>query len=188
MRGSATALAVKLTLRSMAAAALVFAEALFESAGAGSNLCAPDELAVFSCRIGSKTVSVCSSSDANSSHGYLQYRFGRRDSGVAPELVLPEGRPTPPKAAQGDVESFAGGGGSWLRFSNGPTTYTVYTGIGKWGPGGAIREKSGIFIAHDRQRIARIECDEKPAANISRDWLDKMGVTAGDGGFFTFSD
>jgi hypothetical protein len=181
-------LSVKLTVRSMMAAALVFAGALSGSAEAGSNLCAPDELVVFSCRIGDKAVSVCRSADASSSSGYLQYRFGSLVSGAAPELALPEGRSIPPNSAHGDIDAFAGGGGSWLRFSNGPTTYTVYTGIGKWGPDGAIREKAGIFIARDGQRLARIECNDKPASEVSRDWLDKMGVTSGDSAFFDFSD
>lgn len=38
--------------------------------------CTPDEKVVFSCSVGKKTVSICSSPKFSPTQGYLQYRFG----------------------------------------------------------------------------------------------------------------
>ena len=177
--------AVRLILRSMAAAAPMFIAAPIVLAQPASSLCSTNELVVFNCRIGQKIVSVCNSPDAGPSGGYLQYRFGSVSS---LELTLPEGRPIPPRSAQGATAALSGGGGAWLSFSNGLTTYTVYTGIGKWGPRGEIREKSGIFIARGGKKIARLNCNSEPTSLLGPDWFDKMGVTHGDKDFFEFSD
>ncbi|MBS0519547.1 MAG: hypothetical protein JSR90_12715 [Proteobacteria bacterium] len=142
--------------------------------------CSATEQVVFSCRIGERLVSVCSSKDAGAGRGYLQYRFGAAASTTAPELSLPEGQAVPAKAARGAIESFSGGGGAWLRFANGPTAYTVYTGIGKWGPKGEIRDKAGVVVERGGKEVASLKCSDKPRSLLGPDWFDKTGVTRGN--------
>jgi len=43
---------------------------------AAETHCIPDEKVVFSCSVGKKTVSICSSPKFSVTDGYLQYRFG----------------------------------------------------------------------------------------------------------------
>jgi len=153
-----------------------------------ASFCTPTENIVFSCRTGAKMVSICASKDVGPSRGYLQYRFGKPDSREPLELILPESQLPPPRVATGASVPFSGGGGAWLTFAKGPVGYTVYTGIGKWGPGGELREKAGLAVDQGRKRIAVLKCDNPKAARseIGPDWFDKTGVKAG--GDFDFPD
>lgn len=143
-----------------------------------TSFCTPLETVVFSCRAGGKMVSVCSSKDAGPGKGYVQYRFGKPDSAEPLELVLPESQLPPPRVATGSSVPFAGGGGAWLTFAKGQVAYTVYTGIGKWGPGGALREKAGVAVDQGGKRLAVLRCDNPKAvqSEIGPDWLAKAGV------------
>ena len=99
-----------------------------------TSFCTPAETVVFACRTGAKMVSVCASRDAGPNRGSLQYRFGKLDGSEPLERILPEGQVAPARAATGESVPFSGGGGAWLRFRKDQFTYTVYTGIGNWGP------------------------------------------------------
>jgi hypothetical protein len=151
------------------------------------SLCTAQETIVFSCRTGEKMVSACASPDAGRSQGYLQYRYGKPEAAEAPEMALPANRTVPSKAATGSTVSFSGGGGAWLRFRNGQTSYTLYTGVGKWGPKGATQEKQGIAVERGGKLVANLKCSARPASLLGPDWFDKVGLKDG-GEDFDFPD
>jgi hypothetical protein len=143
-----------------------------------SSFCTPMEQVVFSCRTGAKLVSVCASKDASRSKGYMQYRFGKPDSTEPLEMILPEGQIVSNKAATGDNVPYAGGGASWLRFSKGGYSYTVYSGIGRWGPKGETQEKNGLLVERSGKRIANLKCNNEPASELGPDFFEKLKVQA----------
>lgn len=151
---------------------------------AQASLCTATEDVVFSCRTGAKMVSVCASKDAAPGRGYLQYRFGKPDSSDPLELVLPEAKVPPAKAANGANEAYSGGGGSWLRFFNRPASYTVYSGIGNWGPKGEKRIKEGLLVERDGKQVAKLACTDKPIGAMSPDWFEKQGVVRASQEFY----
>jgi len=133
--------------------AIIFSTVNYVSAAAVvESLCFVDEAVVFSCSsTEGKTISLCSSSLLSESDGYLQYRYGV--IGKIPELVHPK-RPEHPKEhfISGTVP-FSGGGASYLKFSKGQYSYTVFTGIGKgW-------EKEGVIVKKSGNQIAAVACD-----------------------------
>ena len=151
---------------------------------AQTSFCTSTEDVVFSCRTGAKMVSVCASKDSGPARGYLQYRFGKPDPSDPLELVLPEAKVPPAKAANGANEGYAGGGGSWLRFFNRPATYTVYSGIGNWGPKGEKRIKEGLLVERDGKQVANLACTSKPIGVMSPDWYEKQGVVRASQQFY----
>ncbi len=151
------------------------------------SFCTPAEVVVFSCRTGTRTVSVCASRDAGLNKGYLQYRFGKHDSNEPLEITLPEGHVAPAKAATGEVLSFSGGGGTWLRFARADATYTVYSGIGNWGPKGEKRTKEGLVVERAGKPVASLKCLELTTSLLGPDWFEKVGIQSG-GQDFTFPD
>ncbi len=147
-----------------------------------TSFCTPTETVVFACRTGAKMASVCASRDSGPK-GYLQYRFGKLDGSEPLEQILPEGQVAPARAATGESVPFSGGGGSWLRFTKGRFTYTVYTGIGNWGPKGEKRTKAGLHIEHAGKPLATLKCQEEPISLLGPDWFEKVGVTRGNEDF-----
>jgi hypothetical protein len=144
-----------------------------------ASFCTPQETVVFACRAGSKMVSVCASKDAGRGRGMLQYRFGKPDSREPLEMILPEAPVPPARAAAGENVPFAGGGGSWLRFSKGDTAYVVYSGIGRWGPKGETITKQGVVVERGGKAIANVKCSDEPAGELGPEWFEKMGVVVG---------
>lgn len=156
-------------------------------AGNQKSLCTAQETVVFSCTTGEKMVSACASPDAGRNQGYLQYRFGKPNTGEAAEMMLPAGRIIPSKAATGNTVSYSGGGGAWLRFRNGQTSYTLYTGVGKWGPKGATQEKQGVSVERGGKLVANLKCSARPISLLGPDWFEKVGLKDG-GEDFDFPD
>jgi hypothetical protein len=152
-----------------------------------SSFCTPMEQVVFSCRTGAKLVSVCASKDASRTKGYTQYRFGKPDSTEPLEMILPEAQILPSKAATGDNVPYAGGGASWLRFSKGAYSYTVYSGIGRWGPKGEIQEKSGLLVERSGKQIANLKCSSQAASELGPDFFEKLKIQ-GNGQEFDMPD
>ena len=152
-----------------------------------ASFCTSEESVVFACRTGGKMVSVCAAKAAGPTRGYLQYRFGKPDSPEPLEMILPESQLPPPKVAVGENVPFSGGGGSWLRFTKAPLAYTVYSGIGKWGPKGEIREKSGVVVERQGKVVATLKCSSKPISELGPDWFERMGIKA-NGQDFDFPD
>jgi hypothetical protein len=150
-----------------------------QAAAAGQeSLCGARESVVFACRVGPKQVSVCASEDASGVSGYLQYRFGKPDTSAPIELQLPADRPVPRLAARGESTPFSGGGGSWLRFHNGAYAYVVYSGIGRWGPGGETIERQGVQVERDGRAIATLPCSGPLHGEMGPDWFERVGVIA----------
>lgn len=157
-------------------------------ARAPATFCTDKETVVFACRTGAKLVSVCAPRQATRATGYLQYRFGKPDAPDALELALPEGEQPAPKAATGESVPFAGGGGSWLRFRKGAYAYVVYTGIGKWGPRGETREKSGIVVERAGKEVAHLTCADGTQSLLGPDWFEQFGVQPKPNEEFLFPD
>ena len=151
------------------------------------SFCSASEVVIFSCHTGTRMVSVCASRDAGLNKGYLQYRFGKFDSSEPLEIVLPEGRIAPAKAAIGEVVSFAGGGGTWLRFTKATATYTVYSGIGNWGPKGEKQTKEGLVVERAGKPVASLKCLDLTTSLLGPDWFEKVGIEPG-GQDLTFPD
>lgn len=144
-----------------------------------ASFCSADETIVFSCYTSpTKLVSVCASKDAAPAKGYLQYRTGNPAAKTPIDLTLPSAQIPPPQAANGDTLSFSGGGGAWLRLSTRSIGFVAYTGIGKWGPGGAVSEKAGIAVERDGQQVANLKCTGKPISLLGPDWFAKAGIKA----------
>ena len=141
-----------------------------------ASFCTSAETVVFSCRTGARMVSVCASKDAAASKGTLQYRFGRIDLSEPLDITLPEGQVVPSKAATGATVAFSGGGGAWLRFTRGQATYTVYTGIGHWGPKGEKMTKEGLQVERAGKVVATLKCLDKPVSLLGPDWFEKAGI------------
>jgi hypothetical protein len=157
------------------AAAPAGAPASASSGAKQASFCTSTETVVFSCRTGTRMVSVCASKDAAPNKGTLQYRFGKLDLSEPPDL-MPEGQVVPPKAAVGANVPFSGGGGSWLRFAHGQSTYTVYSGIGKWGPKGETTTKEGLHVERAGKAVVTLKCLDKPIGVLGPDWFEKLGI------------
>ena len=149
-----------------------------------NSWCTAQETNVFTCRAGKKTVSVCASPDASANTGALYYRFGQLTGGLPPEMTLPD-KATPPRlSATGETATYAGGGGSWLRFKKGAHAYVVYTGIGRWGPKGEPRALQGVAVEHKGKLIANLPCPTTQEDELGRDWFEKMGIQLDDQDFW----
>ncbi|MCX7361121.1 MAG: hypothetical protein NTV97_04460 [Alphaproteobacteria bacterium] len=157
------------------------------AAGGQASFCTALETVVFSCRTGTKLVSVCASPEAGPAWGYVQYRIGKPDSTEPLELTLPSARVPPPRAATADTVGFSGGGGAWMRFRSGQVAYVVHTGIGKWGPRGEIQEKAGVVVERAGKPIATLKCNAKPQSQLGPDWFKKAGLKSNNEDF-DFSD
>jgi hypothetical protein len=155
-----------------------------------ASFCTPQEAIVFSCRTtGGRMVSVCASKDAGPARGYLQLRAGKPDSSDPLDIVVPDSQLPPPRVATGAAVPFAAGGGAWLTFARNQVAYTVYTGVGKWGPGGELREKAGLALDQPGKRIGVLRCDNPKTtrSEIGPDWFAAAGVKAA-GPEFDFPD
>lgn len=152
------------------------------AAAPSPHLCTGTEQVVFACPVNGKRVSVCATPDASAQQGRLTYRFGP-DAPSAPELQLPDPATPPARAATGQTEAYSGGGGAWLRFAKGPYTYTVFTGVGRWGPKGQPLEKEGVLVQRQGKTVAHLPCTAAASSELSPDWYERMGVHAGDQAF-----
>jgi hypothetical protein len=145
------------------------------------SLCTAQESIVFACKTGSKLVSVCADLQAGPGRGYVQYRFGRPG---APEMLLPAGKLPPPKAATGGTESYSGGGSAWLRFRRGSYAYTVFSGIGRWGPKGATRDTAGLLVEQPAGPGRNLKCSGKVTSQLGPAWFKKAGISRKPGESF----
>ena len=126
--------------------------------------CVADEKVVFSCSVGKKTASICSSKDAAKDKGYVQYRFGVIGK---PEMTFPSQKDPANKNFNFSYDMFGGGGGSTISFSKGEFKYSVGSRIVHQQESGDITvEKSGKIIA-------TLECKTTPQGNED---LEKLGL------------
>jgi hypothetical protein len=140
---------------------------------AAPTLCAANERVLFSCSTGAHTASICASK-VLSKDAAMQYRFGKPGS---LELVYPEAGVKPADAFVLGTLAFSGGGGAWLRFNKGPFRYTVFTAIGKWGPGGAPADAGGVSVEKDGAEFGHFPCRGAAESEIGPDLIEKLGLT-----------
>ncbi len=127
---------------------------------AGSSQCTGGESVLFTCRIGKNVASVCAS-QLPAGAGRVQYRFGPEHS---PAVKLPRAGPDWRGQVSAGVLTFAGGGGAYVAFKNGPYRYVVYTAIGQgWG------EKAGVSVEKNSKRVRNLPCSHKPASELGPD-------------------
>ena len=144
--------------------------------------CTDAETNLFTCHPRGKRVSVCASKGATARHGQLQYRFGPAKGGAA-ELTLPATATPPARSATGDSAGFAGGGGAWLRFSQGNHGYVVYSGVGRWGRNGATEERYGVQVERNGKVLATLACHSTDVNELGPDWFARMGIAPDAQGF-----
>ncbi|MBK8817401.1 MAG: hypothetical protein IPN42_18795 [Methylococcaceae bacterium] len=138
--------------------------------------CTKNETIVFSCRTGSKIVSVCASKTIASGSGYLQYRFGPKKK---PELIYPENQlPSAKTNIQADTLTFAGGGGAYLRFKREEYGYVIYTAIGRgWG------EKAGVVVERNNASQVNLPCKKPVVSELGPDFFEQAGILKDTLGF-----
>lgn len=137
--------------------------------------CSVDELVVFNCSTGKKTVSVCASKAISTTSGYLQYRFGRLG---APEMLIPVDMNLPSADIQANTLMFSGGGGAYIRFNNHRFSYVVYTAMGRgWG------EKAGIVVEKDHQLQVKLSCKTPLLSELGPDFFEQAGLIQDQIGF-----
>ncbi|MDD1621193.1 MAG: hypothetical protein LUQ11_06900 [Methylococcaceae bacterium] len=138
--------------------------------------CSAQEQTVFSCSLGKKIVSVCASKDISPTNGYVQYRFGPKNT---PELLFPASTELANRAImRSGIYMFSGGGGAYLRFINGQYNYIVYTAIGKgWG------NKDGVAVEKDNKLIANLKCQDVPNSKLGEDFFTSSGLIADENEF-----
>ena len=146
----------------------------FQAGAAGpASHCQADETVIFSCPAdGKKLISVCASKEYSPNAGHLQYRYGPAG---APELTLPA-KAAPAASARSGLWSFSGGGGAYVQFQDGGTSYYVYTAIGKWGKKGETTEKAGVAVEKDGKVVANILCRGKETSELGPDFFEKAGL------------
>ena len=159
---------------------LAAATSPYPARAAAPTLCRADELVVFSCPTGAHTASICASKDISKSAGAMQYRYGKKDS---VDLAYPDSDAKPADIFTSGTMMFSGGGGAWLRFSKGPFVYTIFSAIGKWGPGGAATDVGGVAIQKDGKEFANFPCvagrlDGKD--ELGPEFFEKIGLKTSD--------
>jgi hypothetical protein len=144
-----------------------------QAAGESATLCAADEQVVFSCSTGPKLISICASSGEGKPAKSLHYRFGKPDH---IELSYPESPGSPADGFTSGAMMFSGGGGAWLRFSRAPYQYTIFSAVGKWGPGGSPKDLAGVAVNQNSMEIANIACRSAVTGPFGPDYFEKAGV------------
>ncbi|QFI38316.1 hypothetical protein FR932_10885 [Moritella marina ATCC 15381] len=113
------------------------------------NLCLPSEKTSFSCRVGVKSISVCSANERT-----VIYRFGQLNK---IELELES-------AVHFSRISYSGGGRGQLTFANGKYKYIVYSsGVsGEWLDDGSREyiETAGVYVVKNDDLLADVECKD----------------------------
>jgi hypothetical protein len=148
----------------------------------GASWCQPGETDLYTCDAGAKRVSVCVSQGASAQRGQLWYRFGAAAGGV-PELELPKVPTVPARTATGEVAPFAGGGGVWLRFTQGPFGYVVYSGVGRWGHNGATEVREGVQVERNGRAITTLACAAPRVNELGPEWFQRLGIAPDAQGF-----
>lgn len=113
------------------------------------SLCNPSHVAIFSCNVGSKVISLCASPDLTEATGTMSYRFGRKG---AIELEHPAAPAHPRTAFSAGMDSSERG--DFVRFSTGDFTYTIYALAGSHDR----REVDGLLITQGKKVLRNLKC------------------------------
>lgn len=153
------------------------------SSSSPPSLCAARETVVFSCRTGSKVLSVCASESGPHPERYLQYRYGTVGQPI--ELTIPGEKVSADRAAAGKAVGFSGGGGAWLRFRNADYAYIVYSGIGNWGAKGEKLSKAGVAVERTGKPVANIRCEpDSTISELGAELFTRFGIKEDHQEFF----
>jgi hypothetical protein len=129
------------------------------------GLCGADQTTHFSCQIGAKLASVCSTGTDE-----LSYRFGTLAK-TELNIVSP---------VHYSRTSYSGGGEGRLRFSRGEYDYVVHSGIyaGDWQPDGTRGkvERAGVYVIQGGKQIADLACDPYPELDLNSETLPEHKV------------
>jgi len=161
-------------------ALLALTASSYPALAAAPTLCKADELVVFSCPTGAHTASVCASKDISKSAGALQYRFGKKEN---VDMAYPDAGAKPTDVFMSGMLMYSGGGGAWLRFSKGSFVYTIFSAIGKWGPGGTVADVGGVAIQKDGKEFANFPCRAggvQGEGELGPEFFEKIGLKTSD--------
>jgi len=138
--------------------------------------CFHNESVIFSCNTAAnKVISICSSPTLGYESGYLQYRYG--SIGSFPEYVYPSNHEKASKFFYSGNLTYAGGGGSYLKFVNGTYNYVIYAGIGRgW-------EQQGLVIKDRQHEISRMSCQGAWKSAIGPQLFGQARLTRDSAGF-----
>lgn len=146
-----------------------------QSVISANSHCTHQEIIVFNCSIGKKVVSICASQNFSAQTPYLQYRFGPINS---PELIFPSKKIMSHSKITGNILTFSGGGGAYLRFTRDHYRYVIYTAIGRgWG------EKAGVTVEKNGQRQANLICRDQPISVLGPDFFERAQISIDQIGF-----
>lgn len=123
-----------------------------EQAFGQDNLCSSNELAVFSCRIGHKIVSLCATADLSETAGTLLYRFGSKSR---IEIVFPETSDHPKNHFKMGLMDYSDSSGDFIRFERGDYLYTLYS----WAKMPDPYTRDGVEVRKNSKLIADLRCN-----------------------------
>ena len=133
-----------------------------------NSLCSSEENLLFTCSIGRKLVSVCSSRDLSRTSGYVQYRFGVINR--PPELVYPTEKVHPASKFSFGYDRSTKSSLYNLHFTLSGHSYTIYQQSAAFG-----EEGSGIKVKTPAGKSLDLRCEEsRPLGNL--DALDGLGL------------
>ncbi|MDR1509008.1 MAG: hypothetical protein LBS53_05175 [Synergistaceae bacterium] len=156
-------------------------QALAQKGEAVASHCAVDETIIFACPVDDqRLLSVCASREYGPDSGYVQYRSGPADMA---ETVVPAEKAAPSRAAQSGAWMFSGGGGAYLRFEEGGTSYHVYTAIGRWGNNGGTAERAGALVEKDGKVVSDIRCKGQQVGELGPEFFEKAGLPEAESEF-----
>lgn len=120
------------------------------------SLCAPDEVAIFSCALETgRIVSLCASPDLAENAGHLRYLYGRK--GSPPELVHPEPGTKPGDAFAAGI--VGAGYGDFITFRRGDTRYWLESLLPKVSP-----EVNRLRVTRAGKTLLQSACRDWPLA------------------------
>ncbi len=140
---------------------------------ASPSLCTRTEITLFSCPVHHRIVSVCAAPDLAPGRGDIQYRYGTRAK-IA--LATPAPGSPPAQVMRAGTVMYSGGGGAYLRITNGAFRYTVFTAIGKWGKNETPAEAAGVFVEQDGADIADLPCTGPDDSQLGPDLFTRAGL------------
>jgi hypothetical protein len=137
--------------------------------------CAPPLRTLFSCKTGTRTISICGSADLTPTSGLLQYRFGRASDA---EVIYPPSDADWRAVTRASSLMFSGGGGAFVSFTKLPFRYVVYTAVVKdWGA------RAGVVVEFNGRRIAHRACEGAASSELGPDLFEQAGIEEADEDF-----